>query len=373
MVLQIKKSDLMSTPASIPYNFWFPLVDNSSNYGFGLYPVSYGQANTYGPGMLFISTFPATGNSAQLWVYDSTAKTINGIAVSSDAYDIGSDAEQPGTTDLLDVGDCRVKGAFYLYNSSSGSANIYFTFTTATSLSSIYNGVAKCKMTWVSSGSPSVSSIAFGSALGDFSHPNIASFGISSNDENILLSSLVTSPTDYPNVVVFSFDAANNYSPLLPLDTIKNYIDEYDASKAKSRWGDYMGLSRKFVNPPVVWASGSYGLSNHTSGTWIGEISTTKFAAEVPLSSNSTPGNKLYPNPATDLFNLEFYTKEETNCHIELISTDGKYTQRLLEDRIPEGNHKISLTTKELPAGSYIIRIISGDKLISIEKLIIKK
>lgn len=352
-------------------------LDDLGNQGFTIYPLSYGQAGSYSTTMAFVSTKSQMGNSVQFWTWHEPTNAFDGQDVASPHYEIGGDAFQLGSTNQLDVGDCRVTGGFVINNPTTSIWSVYFTFTSISSASASANYAMKAKLIWNSSGAsvPPSSWSLFGTTSGDFCHSNIASYGLNGTDENVIMCSNVSLSTTYPYYVAYSSDASNNYSPSLLIKSGSSFVWDYQAIPYNmGRWGDYTGLCRKQNSlTPIVWASGCYGKADNTGGTWIGEIAKGNFFALNTINVNEAVNTKLYPNPASNNFTLEFNTDHEGICTIEIGSVDGKYSERLHNDNIPEGEHRISLSTRDLPSGHYIVSIILAGSLIKSERLAVVK
>jgi len=370
IIFRLPKTGMLSGVSGWTWQYYYNPLDDYGNGGFTICPLSYGQAGLYGHTMGFVSTVGGGANYVQFWTWNIPAGTVAGTKINSFTYQIGSDALQSGSSNLLDVGNCRVKDGFLLYNPSTTNWNIYFTFTSISSLSAIANYAVKAKLVWNNTGVtiPPSSWTLYGNTAGDFCYPSIASYGTTASDENVLMSSNVSFSTTNPYYVVYSSDVSNNFSGALTIKAGDSYLNEY--SGTKHRWGDYTHLSRKQNEPsPIVWSSGCYGKSDNTGGTWIGEIAQGNLFSLNTASIGLQSGMKLYPNPTSSNFSLEFKTEKEGFCSIQLIGADGKYSHQLYNDKIPDGEHKISLSTHDLSSGNYIIEILSDGELIKREKL----
>ena len=379
IIFRIPKAGLGSG-STFSYQYDSNPLDNASNKGFTICPLSYGQFGLYGHTMGFVSTVLGGGDYVQFWTWDIATGLLTGQEISSSSYQIGSDAAQLGTTDLLDVGNCRVKDGFLIYNTGTTDWNIYFAFTSISSASATHNYIIKAKIVWNSSGVsiPSGSWTAYGNTAGDLCYPSIASLGVNSNDDNVLMSYDATFSTNYPYYEVVASDVSNNFSSNLLIYGGDGYINDYDSDNGKYRWGDYTHLARKLNTGtrPIVWSTGCYGLSDNNAGTWIGEISTSHFPITSSTVSNAikqNPLNRIYPNPAKIDFTVEFNTDKEGLCTIQLNSIDGRVQMQLLNGNIPDGGHQIQLSTKDLESGNYIVSISLDGQLLKSEKLVVLK
>ena len=72
---------------------------------------------------------------------------------------------------------------------------------------------------------------------------------------------------------------------------------------------------------------------------------------------------KLFPNPTTNLLNIQYTSKVSSLITIEILDANGKLIQQVYE-----GNHegeRIYKWFNEVPKGNYYCRIITDNKIIS--------
>jgi hypothetical protein len=80
---------------------------------------------------------------------------------------------------------------------------------------------------------------------------------------------------------------------------------------------------------------------------------------EVPVASSPTSNFRVYPNPTTGAFTLEFNNDLETgNANVEIFSMRG---EKVFNTEL-SGNGKHELSISDKPVGIYVIRVISGSK-----------
>jgi len=79
----------------------------------------------------------------------------------------------------------------------------------------------------------------------------------------------------------------------------------------------------------------------------------------------------IFPNPIHGNANLEFTIKANSNVSIETYDFTGKKVQSVLNDRLPEGGHNISLNTNDLTSGIYFVRISIGNSNILNKKIVV--
>jgi hypothetical protein len=136
------------------------------------------------------------------------------------------------------------------------------------------------------------------------------------------------------------------------------------------RWGDYMGCQRKYNQPGLVWISGQYGLANHTTRTWIGEISANT-SAGIQTQNTSAIEPEVFPNPTIDMVNIKFNITKAEEYNMEIFDTRGKKVAILFSGAIVAGPNMLSFSTASLSAGEYLFCISNmNSKKVFSEKFI---
>ncbi len=75
---------------------------------------------------------------------------------------------------------------------------------------------------------------------------------------------------------------------------------------------------------------------------------------------------KLYPNPADDILNIRL-KEESDNMRFEIINIQGRVVLKQRFNKISE-NMRLSIDVSSLTKGTYLLKAISGDKVLSIGK-----
>lgn len=70
----------------------------------------------------------------------------------------------------------------------------------------------------------------------------------------------------------------------------------------------------------------------------------------------------IFPNPATDVLNVNFILDKKIRCNITIINSAGVVVKTVAPPLFERGNNYYSLSLKELPAGEYIFSLTAGDK-----------
>lgn len=79
--------------------------------------------------------------------------------------------------------------------------------------------------------------------------------------------------------------------------------------------------------------------------------------ASVSLSQN-------YPNPFNDLTTIEYYIEEANLVRLVVYDVSGREVKRLVDGRMPAGNHTVNLDARSLPSGVYFYQLkTTGNKM----------
>ncbi len=327
---------------------------------FTLLPVSEGQGASYGPGCYLVST---SSNGTSIKLYDLTndiccSPVLNLYTVTTTPFSPAGDASQLGTTCLLDNGSNRVLSGFYL------NGIIHFVFHS--DIGSGWNGINYNRLTLSPLGNISSTYGLVGSF--DYSYPSIASYATSPTDKSVMIGFGRSGSTIYPEIRVVNCDNAMNWSSSTLVKSSSNYVSY--VSTVKERWGDYSGITRRHNSPtPSVWMNHMYGTSANKWNTWIAEIHDN---TSVGIKENIlTNGMKVFPNPVSDIFNLEFNLSESTELSVNIFDINGKLIKELYIGKAIQGKNLFTFDKSNLSNGTYFLNIKSNSKIIKNEKIII--
>jgi hypothetical protein len=361
VIYQMTKADGYNGLA-LHWQYW----KNITNEPFTLVPASFGQQGNYGPGIYLVST-DESGSSDKIYLFDLTddltgSPTINAYSVNG-SFDLAGNALQSGSSVVLNTDDTRVMSAFYL------NGIVHFVFHSEKTTN--FNGVNYNRLTV----SPLANwNINFGADGFDYCYPSIASFGSSASDKSVLVTFSRSGSTIFPESRVFYIDDAGNTSGSTLVKAGETYVDVYQ-SGGVTRWGDYTGIClKKNSSPPEVWLSGSYGAfqsSQNALNTWIGQITWETTGIPVP---NTHPAEmaKVFPNPAVNMFNLEFFMEKKALVEITISDASGRMVKLLLKDMAEEGKNLFSFNKGVLANGIYFLQVKSGNKTVANEKIVIE-
>lgn len=364
LIYQIEKNNGYNG-ANINWQYWSGL-DSNPFEAFTLSPASYGQQGNYGPGIYLVSSRAGGSNSIRLWDLTddmSGSPQLNSYTVSTNTYGPSADANQLGTSDLLDNGDCRVLSSFYL------NGLLHFVFHS--DVGSGWNGINYNRLNVATLSNQSATTGNPGNY--DFSYPSVASFATSSTDKNVMIGYLSSSPNAYPQVKVINCDNNMNWSSATMVKTGDTYINMIQGDE---RWGDYTGICRKHNSPSArVWLAGCYGSNitnqgiNNVYKTWIAEISGNT-VTEVE-EENNVDAARIFPNPVYDFFTLEFDAPQREVLLVELFDQSGKQVKTLYNDIVKQGKNRLAFNKGALAAGTYFVSLRTQSQTLRYEKIIV--
>ena len=362
VLFQIQKSAGYNG-GSLNWQYWYGL---SSDIGaFTVTPASWGQSGNYGPGILLVSSVSAGDNRYVVWdlTNDLGANpSLNAYTVNVASYAPSAEAQMPGNSDLLSVGDCRILGTFYLNN-----------ILHCIHAGDVGSGWCGLKYTRINVGDLTNTQSSFGNpGVIDMSFPQLASYSTGTGDPSVMVAFLRSSTSVFPEVAVVNCDASMNWSNSTLVKEGETYVDFIQGT---DRWGDYTGMARKHnASEPEVWLAGCYGANvqgqlDHTWKTWIAQIGDGfSGVAERNTGSNA----QVFPSPTLDFFNLAYTVTEHVQHTIELHNTSGALVKLLYQETPNPGEYRLSFNRGQLTAGQYVLTIRTPSKTIAHEKLVIQ-
>lgn len=363
VIFQIEKSNGF-TGGSINWQYW----SNINGAPFTVCPVSWGQQGNYGPGIYLVSTAGTANNVTTVNLYEITNvmsasnEQLMHYTIPTAAYSMGGNAQQSGSSLVLNTGDCRTLSGFYL------NGIIHFVFHS--DIGSGYNGINYNRLN-VSSGT-NVSSTFGLSGSYDYCYPAVASIGSATNDKAALIVFSRSGTSVFPEVRAIVCDDQMNWSNSILVKAGESYVDYSWTSGTDERWGDYSGIARKYnSNPPAVWVSGDYSSSSNYWKQWIAEITAI---SSIGINENNPVKPitaNVYPNPVVDIYTLEFTMPAAEQILITVTDLQGKLVKELYSGTCYTGKNIFTFNKAQLEAGAYFITIQSNHKNLKNEKIII--
>lgn len=341
-----------------------------------------GGSKLYKPNMYFISNrnFASMNDTVFLVnVTDTIGAPTNTVTVkvlvSDQPYYFPPTGRQPNaagtamSTQSLACNDARTLGAFFENNT------IQYVHNTKNPLNNqvtAYYGIVSNPQ----NPSPVARGYIIANDSMDFGYPNISYGGSSSVDNTAIINFNHSSPKVYAGCSAIRADAVGNFSSIL---RIQNGVKPIDVlSGNEERWGDYSGSQVRYSKPGEVWISGYYGytynsFNKYVHAAWIAQIATdASILVGVKEADKNTANTLLYPNPAQDLFSIDFTISKPEYMTFELYDAQGKLVEVLMRDWIKINQNTFQFSLRDLNTGIYFLKI-TGNNNTNITKKIIKQ
>lgn len=365
MMFQIEIASVLNG-GPMNYLRWHDILNGSGNIDFHLEPASLGQVGTYGPDFYMVSTEGDSGEFVHLYHLDSVG--INAYAIATSYYQFPAIASQLGSTDVLSVKDCKVMSAFYL----NRKVHFVFHFDIGFAYAGIsYNKISVDSLTNTRDTWGLVNTFYY-------AYPAIASYGVDSTDESVMIAFLRSGETIYPQACVVNYD--NGWSPNTKI--VKNGLGFVDAQATIfERWGDYSGICKRFnsINPGV-WMAGQYGAGHSVNqygsqdawNTWIAEIGDGRSIA-VPETEGTKPHSLvLWPNPTSGMLNVQIDGGIRSMVELEILDIFGSKHGSYKCLGNPAGITHLTIPLDELKLSQGIYFIGSTSNGIGYEKFVVE-
>lgn len=341
-----------------------------------------GGSKLYKPNMYFISNrnFASMNDTVFLVnVTDTIGAPTNTVTVkvlvSNQPYYFPPSGRQPNvtataaSTQSLACNDARTLGAFFENNTIQ---YVHNTKNPANNHVTAYYGI----VTNPQNVSPVATGYIIANDTMDFGYPNISYAGTGPTDNTAIINFDHSSPKVYAGCSAIRADALGNFSPVL---RIQNGVKPIDLLAGNDeRWGDYSGSQRRYNKSGEVWISGYYAYQYSTvykyvHAAWIAQIglNPSNVLSVKETVKNETP-ILLFPNPAQDIFSVDFTIAKPEYMTFELYDAQGKLVVVLMRDWIKINQNTFQFSLKDVNAGIYFLKI-TGNNNTNITKKIIKQ
>ncbi|NLR67800.1 T9SS type A sorting domain-containing protein [Chitinophaga varians] len=130
----------------------------------------------------------------------------------------------------------------------------------------------------------------------------------------------------------------------------------------RPKWGIYRKLATGIRDEQVRFADFCIAEGSATCGSPMLATSETPPAATVPATHDNISIN-VFPNPFPQITYIDLDVKEAGNTMLEVFDTQQKRVGLLLNTALQPGNHRTALDTKNLAAGTYIIKLTHNGKV----------
>lgn len=218
--------------------------------------------------------------------------------------------------------------------------------------SGIYHGI----ISDVSS-TPTIKGNIIDTADLDLAYPSIAFAGEDASDEHSMLITFSHVGEDvYPGTSVVFHNKKEGkdrlYSHIIRVKDGDSVINTFVNDTAE-RWGDYTDIQRKYNEPGVVWACGSYGDSRARNNVWIAKL-------KVENELVSVAGFVSYPNPAHNSVTVALEFDADRVVDILLIDMRGATLKKIEDESVSPGNAEFLMDVTGMEPGVYSI-VVQGE------------
>ena len=283
--------------------------------------------------------------------------------VADQAYGLAPNAIQK--FGFLATNDSRVLDAFYENNQIQFVMN---SIDTARGTAAIYHGIIDGVNT-----NKQLTGKILTNGKDDFAYPGISYTGMAEADEDALIVLEHSSRIRNVGWSAIYFDNDRNYSEIKTVKEGSGYINVNE--EGLERWGDYIGIQRKYSQPGFVWAASTHGTSNKRYATWIAKIA----RPDVDLTPVENPSQfdnniNVFPNPTSDILTIQFELKSKATIALLLFDVNGKEIKRFFDEQPKQtGLQQFSFSTAPLAQGIYLLSLKSEGQQILTKKIIVKK
>ncbi len=204
----------------------------------------------------------------------------------------------------------------------------------------------------------------------DYGYPSVAYVGGGLTDNSVMITCSHTSKNIKPGTSVFYADRLGQISSQLRCKDGEGWINAL--TDTNERWGDYTGIQRKYNEAGIAWLCGSYGdpLSGYYR-TWISKVKNNDYSFGIAPKIEETKLSQLYPNPTTNLVNVEFEATNKSNIIADVFDINGKYVAHVYEDAVHDGLNRFTFNTNTFSKGIYFLKITTSGKTIVNKKFVV--
>jgi len=290
-------------------------------------------------------------------VADTGASIDVKLVIADTEYGLPPDAIQPNNHVFL-TNDARALGAVRI------NREIHFVGNTVepnSGKSAIYHGII------MDPDQPEVDGHIITHDTRDFGYPNISFLGLSKEDREMAIFFNHTA-ADAPagNSIVY-YNNNREYGPVQTLKEGETYVDRIQGTD--ERWGDYIGIQRKFNETSRVWVAGYFSFGQTSNGTWVSEVAGPRDWT-VGVEDKTETKLRLFPNPTANYLSFEFEMPETAVASFQIMDINGRLIQTIARDRVKAGSNQLTFDVTVLSPGTYILHVVEGDNLVFSEKFV---
>lgn len=362
VIWQINKAEGYAGDTAIVMDLFTDIKEGGLNIR-NLHPVR-GGFDIKGPNQYFLSNRNFANQSDSIYLVEITNSLESGnsslnvtlLKTDQDYYLASRAKQKQGNFLFFQTNDSRVLGGIIENNRIEFVQN---TLHPPTGNTAVFHGVIPDVK------KPSITSnFIFQDSL-ELGYPNIVYGSNIPNEKKSIIGFNHAGLYHYPGHSAIYYDG-NNYSKLKMVKEGVNVVDaQYGANQ---RWGDYLGIQRKYNEPCRIWMTGYYGAADEDNGSWASELYAPGDCF-IPQQSKQQSG-KIFPNPTVDFSEIHFELTETQNIIIDLINRDGALVKRLYKAKAKKGENRLTFSTQQLSEGLYFVRIYSDTSIILTKKIV---
>lgn len=84
------------------------------------------------------------------------------------------------------------------------------------------------------------------------------------------------------------------------------------------------------------------------------------YTTSSPIITDSNVNLSVYPNPVSNLLNIEFEVGRQSNVTVEIYSVIGSRIATIYNNRNAMGNINVNYDVSNLPSGMYLVTVTNG-------------
>ncbi|MEL6924462.1 MAG: T9SS type A sorting domain-containing protein [Bacteroidota bacterium] len=207
----------------------------------------------------------------------------------------------------------------------------------------------------------------------DFGYPGIAWSGLDvATDRDAII--VLSHSARLRNVgwSAIYYDNEGRYSPITSVKEGDSFIDRLDENL--ERWGDYVGIQRRYDAPGRIWAASTFGNFSKNYATWIAELGRPGLDLTSLASIPEQSSMQLFPNPANEVVTVSFELPAARRFQLYLLDATGRRLQQFYNE-LPKksGAQQFSFSTSPLEGGIYFLQVVVDDRLQFAKRLVVQR
>lgn len=320
-----------------------------------------------GDDMYFISNRPRDIQSDSFWLWHLEGTIDDGLTptstllISDVDYGLPPYASQPNdhtfwTNDARPIGAVKMGDEIQFVGNSINHEN---------GLAGIFHGIIEDVK------NPTLTSNIISDDELEFGFPNIEAMGKFNKTKDVIINFNHTSPSHPAGNAAVYFSNDREYGPIQLLVEGNSQVDMISQSfDVNERWGDYIGLQRKFNEPGIAWTAGYFSHGNNRAGTWISELATPYSGIVGKDEVKEERKSIVFPNPTNQYLTIDLDTEDPMNIEAVILSVDGSVVKNLGKANINGGENTLTCNVIALPAGVYFLQVTNDKGIIATEKFV---